>query len=134
MSAHDYDPEHGKNTPTFAFAPLDQAREYLTGVNNDTQKAKKLLLGIVQSGTADPETLVWADIYLGYIEDRGKSRQAAIAWYEKALAIDNAPLGAIGLAKHGVQQPNMDTPSGRTIDTSATPSSIVSVDFCVLRP
>jgi len=119
MTAHDYDPEHGKNTPTntgATLAPLDQARQYLTGANKDTEKAKKLLLDIVQKGSADPETLVWADIYLGYIEDRAKNRQAAVAYYEKAVAVENAPPGSISVAKHGLQQPltwirHLDTPS-----------------------
>lgn len=113
MISHDYDPERGKNTPRFttgavAFSPLDEARASLTGIHKDTQTARKLLLEIVQQADKtqpDAETLAWANIYLGYIEDLAKNRQAAIGWYQKALAVQGASSGSINLAKYGLQRP-----------------------------
>jgi hypothetical protein len=112
MVNHDYDPEHGKNTPRLTEAAvvpsrLDEARRRLTGDHKDTEKARKQLLEIVQGDKADSdaETLVWADIYLGYIEDRANNRQSAIGWYEKALAVEGAPPGSVSVAKSGLRQP-----------------------------
>lgn len=106
MIRNDYDPEHGKNTPRRMAAPLDEARLYLTGDHKDTEKARKLLLEIVR---AEPRpnalTLVWADIYLGYIEDLAKNRQGAIDWYQKALAVQGAPQGGLEIARSGLQKP-----------------------------
>jgi hypothetical protein len=112
MASHDYDPEHGKDTPTSGgtmLAPtrLDMARQFLTGNHKDTAQAARLLLAIVQSGKIEttPEELAWAQIYLGYIEDRAKNRQKAISWYERALAVEGAPSGGLGVAKYGLRQP-----------------------------
>jgi tetratricopeptide (TPR) repeat protein len=86
---------------------LQDARELLTGELKDTQEARKLLLDIVQSENAEeePETLVWAYIYLGYIEDRAKNRQSAVRWYEKASAVDEISPGSASIVKAGLQQP-----------------------------
>jgi hypothetical protein len=111
MANHDYDPEHGKNTPAAGgamVAPtrLEQARQCLTGNQKDTEKAKKLLLEVVQSGNSNtPEDLVWASIYLGYIEDRTRNRDVAISWYKKALAVEGAQPGSVSVAKAGLRQP-----------------------------
>ncbi len=144
MTGHDYDPEHGKNTPvrsdkTVSGAPraaaaavapsrLDEARKCLTGSHKDTEKARKLLLEVVQSDKAmsDADTLVWADIYLGYIEDRAKNRQTAVGWYEKALAVEGAPPGSVSVAKYGRQQPlvwirHLDAPSQEPAKSSLNP-------------
>lgn len=86
--------------------PLQEARQSLTGDHKDTEKARKLLLEVVQSGSgASPETLAWAHIYLGYIEDRANNRQSAIGWYEKALNVAGAPPGSVNMAKFGLRQP-----------------------------
>ena len=124
MAEHQYDPVHGKNSPTGiissrAFAPLDEARQCLTGVKKDAERARNLLLPLVQkSGNEDPQTLVWAAIYLGYIEDRANNRQAAIAWYEKASHIEGASPGSLNLANFGLRQPlvwirHLDSPPGQ---------------------
>ena len=126
MANHDYDPEHGKNTPRAADAaaplgPLDEARQFLTCSHKDAEKAKKLLLEIVQDNkTADAETLMWANIYLGYLEDRAKNRQNAIGWYEKALKVEGAPPGSVRVAKSGLQQPltwirHLDAPNQQPV-------------------
>jgi hypothetical protein len=124
MAEHQYDPEHGKNTPTGsvssrAFAPIDEARQLLTGVNKDTERARNLLLPLVQnSGNENPQTVVWAAIYLGYIEDRANNRQAAIGWYDKASHVEGASAGSLNLAKFGLHQPliwirHLDSPQGQ---------------------
>ncbi len=92
--------------PGFGTAELKQARDALTGEHKDTDKARSLLLTIVQSNdAASPQTAVWAFIYLGYIEDRANNRQAALAWFEKALAVNGAPFGSLRVATFGMQQP-----------------------------
>ena len=51
---------------------LQRVRRLLEGEHKDEPQARKLLLEIVRNGKG--ETLVWADIYLGYIEDRANNR------------------------------------------------------------
>ena len=105
MLTHDYDPEHGKNTPSNgASTRLDEARQLLTGSHKDTQKAGTLLHQIVE-GNADPNDLVWACIYLGYIDDREKNRQSAIAWYQRAAGVKGVSSGASSLIQYGIRQP-----------------------------
>lgn len=123
MRAHDYDPEHGKNTPTPGAPPviparLDAARQALTGDHKDPDKAKQLLLEVVSGGLNDatPEELAWAQIYLGYIEDRAGHRDAALSCYQKALAIQGATPGTVSMARVGLRQPltwirHLDAPS-----------------------
>lgn len=100
---------------------LQEARQFLTGEHKESEKAKKLLLEIVQSenSASRPETLVWADIYLGYIEDRADNRQGALAWYDKALKVKGAPTGSLDIARYGLQKPlvwirHLDSPSTPT--------------------
>jgi carboxyl-terminal processing protease len=90
-----------------AAAKLQEARRFLTGDHKDTDAAKKLLLDIVQSsdGGRDPDSLSWACIYLGYIEDRANNRDAAIGWYKKAAAVDGINPGAANVAAFGLKQP-----------------------------
>jgi carboxyl-terminal processing protease len=90
-----------------AAAKLQEARSFLTGEPKDTDAAKKLLLDIVQTtgGARDPDSLCWAYIYLGYIEDRAGIREAAIGWYEKATVVDGIKPGAADVAKFGIKQP-----------------------------
>ncbi len=87
------------------FDALQEARQLLTGDHKDTEKARKLLLEIVQGGQTSPETLAWAQIYLGYIEDRANHRQDAISWYQKSLAVQGAPPGSMKVAEFGLKQP-----------------------------
>jgi hypothetical protein len=107
MVAHDYDPEHGKNTPTSgASSPLDEARQLLTGPNKDFEKATTLLNQVlVPSAKSMPDQLAWAYIYLGYIADRSGNRQSAIAAYQKAVAVNGIPTGARDVAQSGLKQP-----------------------------
>jgi C-terminal processing protease CtpA/Prc len=88
-------------------AQLQEARRLLTGEHKDAARAKKVLLEIVQSGNraTSPETAVWADIYLGYIEDRAQNRQSAIQWYETALNVKGASSGSLSVASSGLQKP-----------------------------
>jgi carboxyl-terminal processing protease len=90
-----------------AAAKLQNARRFLTGDHKDTDAAKKLLLDVVQKsdGARDPDSLFWAYIYLGYIEDRAKNRDSAIGWYEKAAAVDGIKPGVADVAKFGIRQP-----------------------------
>jgi len=86
---------------------LREARQSLTGEHKDTENARKLLLGIAQDGKAklSPESLVYVYVYLGYIEDRAGNRPLAIAWYEKALAVEGSFPGILAVAKAGLQKP-----------------------------
>lgn len=86
---------------------LQQARQSLTGNHKDTAKAKALLLEIVRNAktVADPDILIWAQIYLGYIEDRAQNRQDAIGCYQKALTVEGASSGGVELAKVGLERP-----------------------------
>ena len=88
-------------------AQLQEARRALTGNHKDTDKARGLLLRIVQDkGTAgSPEIIVWSYIYLGYIDDLAKRRDDAVGWYKKAAAVEGAPHAALGVAQFGLQQP-----------------------------
>ena len=94
-------------------AQLQQARQALTGDHKDTDKARELLLGIVQNkGTAlKPEIVVWSYIYLGYIDDREKRRDDAVAWYKKAAAVEGMARSALDVAQFGLQQPLTWLPS-----------------------
>ena len=75
----------------------------LTGEHKDVPRAKNLLLEIAQN--AKGEALAWADIYLGYVEDRAGRRQSAIDWYQAALTVNGASRGSLELARFGLQQP-----------------------------
>src|ERR1051326_6592836 len=88
-------------------ARLQEVQRLLTGEHKDAERAKRLLLEIVQSGNRGitPETLVWADIYLGYIEDRAQNRPAAMRWYDTALTVRGASPSSLSIAKFGLQQP-----------------------------
>jgi carboxyl-terminal processing protease len=86
---------------------LQEARRFLTGDRKDADAAKKLLLDVVQTsdGARDPDSLFWACIYLGYIEDRAKNRDTAIGWYEKAAAVDGIDPKLAYLPAFGIKQP-----------------------------
>lgn len=90
----------------FGDANLQQARQLLTGEHKDTERARKLLLSIVQTARGErPDTVVWAAIYLGYIEDRAGNRASAMDWYRSALTVNGAPSGSLSMARSGLQQP-----------------------------
>ncbi len=86
---------------------LQEARRFLAGDHKDTDAAKKLLLDVVQTSDAaqDPDSLFWACIYLGYIEDRANNRDSAIAWYRKAAAVDGVDPRVLYMAASGIKQP-----------------------------
>jgi carboxyl-terminal processing protease len=90
-----------------ASAKLQEARHFLTGDHKDTGAAKKLLLDVVQDPgqVQDPDSLCMAYIYLGYIEDRDKNREAATGWYAKAAAIGGTAPFVAELAASGIKQP-----------------------------
>ena len=86
---------------------LQEAITALGGEEKDTAKAQRLLLAIV--GGADgarPVSLSSAYVYLGYIEDRAGNRDAAIAWFRKALEVETGGLGGMQeIAKSGLERP-----------------------------
>jgi carboxyl-terminal processing protease len=88
-------------------AKFQEARQSLTGEHKDTEKAKRLLLELVQPEKPEisVESLAYAYVYLGYIEDRAGNRENAIAWYQKALALEGPHEGIRNLASKGVKQP-----------------------------
>ena len=96
-----------KVTAQDAAAKLQEARHFLVGEHKDPNTAKKLLLDIVQtSGEArDPVSLCWSYIYLGYIEDRAGTREAAIGWYKNAASVDIPYPNVTALAVSGIKQP-----------------------------
>jgi len=104
-----------------AAAKLARARHFLTGEHKDTDAAKKLLLDIVQTPdkARDPDSLFWADIYLGYIEDSAGNRDAAVGWYQKAAAIDGINKGVADMAAFGIKQPLVWI---RHLDSDTAPS------------
>ena len=63
-------------------SPLESARTLLTGEHKDTKTAADLLLQFVRQASArtDPESLAYAYVYLGYIEDRARNRRGAAEW------------------------------------------------------
>src|SRR5262249_17148454 len=91
---------HGKHSID---TRLQQARHLLEGEQKDVPQARKLLLEIVRN--AKGETLAWADIYLGYIEDRLNNRQSALTWYESALRVKGASSDSLDVARYGLNQP-----------------------------
>ena len=107
---------------------LQQARQLLTGEHKNPDSAKKLLLDVVASAdkVQAADTVFWAYIYLGYIEDRAGNRDAAIGWYTKAAAIDGVPPFAAELATRGLKQPltwirHLDGDEATLVQPSATP-------------
>jgi tetratricopeptide (TPR) repeat protein len=111
-----------------ADSKLQEARRLLTGDHKNTDAAKKLLSAIVQDPDAAhrPESLFWAYVYLGYIEDRAKDRDNAIAWYQKAAAVDGVAPGAKDVSAFGLKQPlvwirHLDSDTARAEMEAAEP-------------
>jgi len=90
----------------------------LTGGRKDAEAARGLLLELVRHPQeAGPETIVYAYVYLGYIEDRAGNRKLASEWFRKAVAVDGASSGILSLAREGLERPvtwirHLDEPSG----------------------
>ena len=85
---------------------LDAARAALHGRDKDTDKAKKLLLEILEQdkATLQPGSLCYVYVYLGYIEDLATNRTQAIAWYKQALALEDCDM-ILGCAQQGLKEP-----------------------------
>jgi len=68
---------------------LEQARTALRGENKNISTAKEILLDLAENHTSDlkPTDCCYLYVYLGYIKDLAGNREAAIAWYKKALAL-----------------------------------------------
>lgn len=73
------------------------------------QKIVTLAKGRGASGRSgarmDPEILAWSHVYLGRIRDLEDDREAAIAEYRAAQAVDGAPEAARIAAENGVEAP-----------------------------
>jgi tetratricopeptide (TPR) repeat protein len=52
----------------------------------------------------DASTLAWAHVYLGRLHDLADEREAAVAEYRSALAVQGAPEAALAAAQKGVDQ------------------------------
>ena len=76
-----------------------QAREALRGKDKNTRLAQDLLLDLAENHASDfkPSDRCCLYVYLGYIEDLGGNRKAAVGWHEKALAIE-------GLQESGIRR------------------------------
>ena len=84
---------------------LNKARELLTGADKKEPEAKSLLLEAIKDPSLGDTSRCYAYVYLGYIEDRAKNREEAIAWYKKALEITSAGSGILSLATEGLIRP-----------------------------
>jgi hypothetical protein len=60
---------------------LQTARHLLTGAHKDPEKVRRVLLELVQNPRSElgADTLAYAYVYLGYIEDRVGERPRAVA-------------------------------------------------------
>jgi len=115
---------------------LEAARGALQGQHKDTAKAKELLLGIIKrdKATLRPGSLCYVYVYLGYIEDRATNRTQAIAWYKKAVALNDCDM-ILGCAQQGLKEPmtwiqhlDADAAPQRRPASPATPSTAPSAD------
>jgi carboxyl-terminal processing protease len=85
---------------------LQTARALLTGVHKNPEQARRVLLELIRRPSeAGAETMAYAYVYLGYIEDRAGERQRAAEWFQKALAFRDAGQGILSVARRGVEQP-----------------------------
>ena len=86
---------------------LQQARAALRGEQKQPERAKTLLLKIVEEDrdALDSDSLCYVYVYLGYIEDGVEKRDAAIRWYKKALDIQDANKWIRQLAEQGLTEP-----------------------------
>jgi len=108
---------------------LQTARSLLTGEHKDADAARRLLLEIVEAAAPpDAETLAYACVYLGYLEDRGGNRQQALAWFRKALAAEGASPGILAVARAGLERPvtwirHLDQPEPASPPRSTAPAA-----------
>ncbi len=88
-------------------AQLEAARQALTGPQKKLTEAKALLLALVETNRPElgPNSLGYAYVYLGYIEDRATNRQQAIRWYRKALEIQETSPPLRDCATAGLERP-----------------------------
>jgi C-terminal processing protease CtpA/Prc len=105
-------------------AELQTARVLLTGARKDPEKARRVLLELVRRPAAEAgaDTLAYACVYLGYIEDRSGDRQRAVEWFRKALALEGAGQGILSVARRGVEQPVTWI---RHLDEGAAPPAVL---------
>ena len=82
-----------------------KARALLTGADKNEPEAKRLLLEAINDPSLGQNSRCYAYVYLGYIEDRAKNREEAIAWYKKALEITSADSGILAVASAGLTRP-----------------------------
>ena len=84
---------------------LDAARAALHGRDKDTNKAKKLLLEIIEQdkATLQPGSLCYVYVYLGYIEDLATNRTQAIAGSNRPWSRGLRMI--LGCAQQGLHEP-----------------------------
>lgn len=115
-----------------ATTSLQEARRLLTGEHKDSDRAKTLLLEVVQAPNSaqNLQSVCWAFLYLGYIEDRADQRDYAIRWYYKAAANCADPtvsdIAAFGIKKPLVWIRHLDSPMARTEQKAAENQQIVA--------
>jgi hypothetical protein len=87
----------------------------LQGKGDRAQEQFEKVVAIAKSGAAvDPAILAWAHVYLGRIHDMQDDRDLALAEYNAALAISNAPDGARAAAQRGQSMPYGSSGGGRS--------------------
>jgi Tetratricopeptide repeat len=69
------------------------------------------------AGAADPNLVAWSHVYLGRIDDLQGERDAAVAEYRAALAVNGAPESARVAAQRGVATPYAPTAASADSET-----------------
>ena len=90
--------------PDHAQAYYGLARVALRKEKPDPELAEQLLRKTVDS-SPDPQTLAWAEVYLGRLWDSQKDHEEAIKHYQAALDVKGASDQAHKAAEQGLQQP-----------------------------
>ena len=87
---------------------LGNARRMLKDANKNTDDARKILVDLAEneSSSLSPVQCCYVYVYLGYIEDLAKNRQAALGWFQKAVKLEAAKQdGIYKVAEYGMEKP-----------------------------
>ncbi|HEX5000004.1 MAG TPA: tetratricopeptide repeat protein [Terriglobia bacterium] len=88
-----YDPENGSALYGLAL---------IAGKEGDDKAARKYFEGVTQSASAEPSIKVWAQIYLGRLDDLECRRPQAVEHYQEAIKLGDDTRNAQAIAREGV--------------------------------